>query len=216
MQYDSLNSSNPWMEIPLADYEQHMSHESVGQLSLLNSLTKKYLAKLKPATCLFMGIAGGNGLEHIDNSISKKVIGVDINQEYLDASFKRYHHKIESLQLLNLDITKDSKRICSADFIWAALVLEYAGIDKCLEFSNNNILKGGHFVVTVQSNNNLQSVSPTGVESVKKAGIIFGKVDPEEMLAKAGDAGYILVDEEINHLPNGKSFLTFDLVYQRN
>ena len=214
MQNDSLNSSNPWTTIPLTDYEQHMSHSSVGQLSLLNSLTKKYLAKLKPATCLFMGIAGGNGLEHIDNDISKNVIGIDINQEYLDVCFKRYHDRIDSLQLLELDITKDTNRICSADFIWAALVLEYAGIDKCLEFSNNNILRGGHFIVTIQSNNNLQSVSPTEVESVKKAGTIFNTVDPEVMLVKAKELGYALVDEQVNQLPNRKSFLTFDLIYQ--
>lgn len=214
MQNDLLNSNNPWMQIPIADYEQHMSHSSVGQLSLLNLLTKKYLEKLKPAICLFMGIAGGNGLEHIDNNISKKVIGIDINREYLDVCYKRYHDKIDSLQLLELDITKDTGHICSADFIWAALILEYAGIEKCLEFSKNNILRGGHFIVTIQSNNNLQSVSPTGVESIKKVELIFRPVDPEVMLIKTKESGYILVDREVNQLPNGKSFLTFDFVYQ--
>jgi SAM-dependent methyltransferase len=213
MQNDSRNS-NPWKQIPIADYEQHMSHSSVGQLSLLNSLTKKYLAKYKPATCLFMGIAGGNGLEHIDNDITKNVIGIDINPEYLDVAFKRYHDRIDSLQLLELDITKDTNRICTADFIWAALVLEYAGIDKCMEFSVNDILHGGHFIVTIQSNNNLPSVSSTGVESVKKAGLIFNAVDPDVMLAKAKELGYRPADEEVNQLPNGKSFLTFDFIYQ--
>jgi len=161
-----------------------------------------------------MGIAGGNGLEHIDKNITKNVIGIDINREYLDVCFERYNNRIDSLQLLKLDITKDTKPICCADFIWAALVLEYAGIDKCLEFSNNNIARGGHFIVTIQSNNNLQSVSPTGVESVKKAGIIFRAVDPKVMLVKAKELGYTLVDEEVNQLPNGKTFLTFDLMYQ--
>ena len=214
MQNDSLNDNNPWTEIPIADYERHMSHSSVGQLSLLNSLTKKYLTKIKPATCLFMGIAGGNGLEHIDNDISKNVIGIDINQEYLDVSFKRYNDRINSLQLLNLDITKNTNQICSADFIWAALILEYAGIDKCLEFSKNNTSPGGHFIATIQSNNNLQSVSPTGVESVKKAGLIFKTIDPEIMLVKAKEMGYSLIGDETNQLPNGKTFLTFDFIYK--
>jgi hypothetical protein len=212
MQNDSLNNSNPWTAIPIADYEQHMSHSSVGQLSLLNSLTKKYLAKIKPATCLFMGIAGGNGLEHIDNDISKNVIGIDINQEYLDISFKRYHDRIDSLQLLELDITKNTNRICNANFIWAALVLEYAGIGKCLEFSKNNISPGGHFIATIQSNNNLQSVSPTGIESVKKAGLIFKVIDPRIMLAKAKETGFTHIGSEENQLPNGKALLTFDFV----
>jgi hypothetical protein len=214
MQNDSLNNGNPWTDIPIADYERHMSHSSVGQLSLLNSLTKKYLTKIKPATCLFMGIAGGNGLEHIDNSISKKVIGIDINQEYLDVSFKRYNHRIEFLQLLNLDITKNTNQICSADFIWAALILEYAGIDKCLEFSKNNILSGGHLITTIQSNNNQQSISPTGVESVKKVELLFKSIDSEIMLIKAKEIGYTLIGDETNQLPNGKTFLTFDFIYK--
>jgi predicted TPR repeat methyltransferase len=210
MQNDSLNNSNPWMEIPIDDYEQHMSHSSVGQLSLLSSLTKKYLTKIKPATCLFIGIAGGNGLEHIDNDISKNVIGIDINQKYLDVSFKRYRDRIDSLRLLELDITKNTNQICSADFIWAALILEYIGIDKCLEFSKNNILPGGHFIATIQSNNNLQSVSPTGIESVKKAGLIFKVIEPKTMLDKAKVFGFTHIGSEENHLPNGKTLLTFD------
>src|ERR1700759_1353328 len=72
MQNNSSNK-NPWTEIPLTDYEQHMSDSSVGQLRLLNLLTKKYLTKIKPETCLFMGIAGGNGLEHVDNQVTKNV-----------------------------------------------------------------------------------------------------------------------------------------------
>jgi hypothetical protein len=212
MQNDSQNISNPWMEIPIDDYEQHMSHSSVGQSSLLSSLTKKYLTKIKPATCLFIGIAGGNGLEHIDNNISKNVIGIDINQKYLDVSFKRYHDRIDSLQLLELDITKNTNRICSADFVWAALVLEYAGIDKCLEFSKNNILPGGHFIATIQSNNNLQSVSPTGIESVKKAGLIFNSIEPSKMLDKAKETGFTYISSEENELPNGKTLLTFDFM----
>ena len=163
-----------------------------------------------------MGIAGGNGLEHIDNNISKYVIGIDINKEYLDVAFNRYRDKIDSLKLLELDITEETNQICRVDFIWAALVLEYAGIDKCLEFAYNNILHGGHLIVTIQANNNLQSVSPTEVESVKKTGTIFTAIDPEIMLAKSKEIGFTLVAQEANQLPNGKSFLTFDLMYHES
>jgi hypothetical protein len=214
MQKKSAPNPNPWTEIPLGDYEQHMSHSSVGQFELLNSLTEKYLIKLKPSAALFLGIAAGNGLEHIDNNITKHVIGIDINPEYLQVCFERYHDKIDSLQLLELDISKDAKRICSSDFVWAALIMEYTGIDKCLEFSKNNMPPGGHLIVTIQSNNNLQSVSPTGIETVKKAGSIFSAVDIETLLKKSKEMAYTSVEEEVNQLPNGKSFLTFDLMVE--
>ena len=66
-----MTNSNPWLDIPLEDYERHMSHELVGQSTLLNSLTKKYLENIKPESAIFLGIAGGNGLEHIDNHITR-------------------------------------------------------------------------------------------------------------------------------------------------
>jgi len=204
-----MTDINPWLEIPLKDYERHMSHHMVGQSLLLNSLTKKYLERTKPETVVFLGVAGGNGLEHIDGQYTKRVIGIDINQDYLDAAFKRYNDRIESLQLLNLDIVENPERICHADLIWAALVLEYTGTDKVLAFCENNIRRGGQLVISIQSNNNKASVSPTGIESVKKAGAIFSAIDPEGLTGKAAEAGYKLVGKEENELPNGKSIITF-------
>lgn len=207
---------NPWLHIPLEDYELHMSHHLVGQSTLLNALTKKYLAAIKPEDVIFLGIAGGNGLEHIDNQITKSVFGIDINQDYLDTAYKRYKESILTLQLVNLDITQHSERICKADLIWAALVLEYTGIDKALAFCSNNIRKEGHLVISIQSNNNKQTVSPTGIESVKKAGEIFSIVDPELLTSKTLENGYKLMGKEENILPNGKSIITFHFVAGRN
>jgi predicted TPR repeat methyltransferase len=208
--------SNPWIHIPLDDYERHMSHRLVGQAALLNALTKKYLDAIKPEAVIFLGIAGGNGLEHIDNQVTRSVYGIDINQDYLDTAFKRYKESIPTLQLLHLDITRHSESICKADLIWAALVLEYTGIDKALAFCSNNIRKEGHLVISIQSNNNKQTVSPTGIESVKKAGEIFSIVDPELLTSKISEYGYKLVGKEENMLPNGKSIITFHYVEGRN
>ncbi len=207
-----MTDTNPWLNIPLEDYERHMAHHMVGQSTLLNSLTKKYLDEIKPESAVFVGIAGGNGLEHIDNSISRTVIGIDINQEYLDTAYKRYGHSISSLQLVNLDIANHTESICRADFIWAALVIEYTGIDNALEFCINNIRKDGHLIVSIQSNNNSQSVSSTGIDSIKKAGEIFSVVNPEKLLSKSAEKGFKLIEKEENILPNGKSIITFHFV----
>ena len=204
--------SNPWLHISLEEYERHMSHHLVGQSALLNALTKKYLDSIKPETAIFLGIAGGNGLEHIDNQITENVYGIDINQDYLDIAFERYKERIPFLQLVKLDITQHSENICQADFIWAALILEYTGIDKALSFCANNIRKGGHMVISIQANNSIPSVSPTGIESIKKAGEIFSIVDPETMLNKAAENGNKFMDKEENILPNGKSIITFHFV----
>lgn len=207
-----MTDTNPWHKIPLEDYERHMSHPMVGQAMLLSTLTKKYLDEIKPGTVVFLGISGGNGLEHIDNSITKMVYGIDINPNYLKTAFARYEQTITSLQLLKLDIVKRPETICQADCIWAALVLEYTGIDQVLEFSANNLRKEGHLVVSIQSNNKGQTVSNTGIESIKQAGEIFSVVDPEILLQKAEAKGYILIEKEENILPNGKSIKTFHFI----
>jgi len=201
--------TSPWNEIPLEDYEKHMSHNSVGQLEVLNLLTKKYLNRIKPKTCLFLGIAGGNGLENIDNRITKKVIGIDINQSYLDKARERYAEIITSLELINFDITTNTSVFCKADFIWAGLVLEYTGIDKSLEFSINNLQREGNLIISIQSNNGVQSVSQSGIESVQKVGAIFQLIDSDVLIAKAIETGLKLIENEESFLPNGKSLKTF-------
>lgn len=200
---------SPWNEIPLEDYENHMSHNSVGQLEVLNSLTKKYLNKIKPRTCLFLGVAGGNGLEHIDNTITQNVIGIDINQGYLDKAKERYEEIITSLELIKFDITTDTKVFCKADFIWAGLVLEYTGIDKSLEFSINNLQRDGNLIISIQSNNGVQSVSQSGIESVQKVGSIFQLINPDILVQKAIKLGLKLIENEESFFPNGKSLKTF-------
>ena len=47
-----------------------------------------------------MGLPGGNGLEHVDTEKLNKVYGVDINQEYLTISKKRYENLSDTLDCL--------------------------------------------------------------------------------------------------------------------
>ena len=74
---------NPWEEISLSDYENHMKLDSVQQLQALNTLMKKQLNQYPAKSAMILGIAGGNGLEHVNSEKLEKVYGVDINTEYL-------------------------------------------------------------------------------------------------------------------------------------
>jgi len=182
---------NIWNKIPLEDYEFHMQHASVGQLQLLNSLTKKYLDKLNPKTAMFLGIAGGNGLEHINNKVTKEVIGIDINQAYLNQTAQRFKNQIPKLNLFKIDISSiKAKQITQSDFIWAALILEYVYTETCFEFIHNNIQENGYLVVTIQENNGVTSISQTGVETIKTAGQLFKIVQEVKLLSNAAKFGF--------------------------
>ncbi len=74
---------NPWQEISLADYESHMKLDSVQQLQAMNAIMKGQFTDFPVKIAMVLGVAGGNGLEHIDKRKYRKVYGVDINREYL-------------------------------------------------------------------------------------------------------------------------------------
>ncbi len=211
----SESKDHVWHQIPLDDYEKHMSHETVGQLQLLSHLTKTYLQDFQPETALFLGVAGGNGLEHIDPTITTQVFGVDINEKYLEACRLRLGEQLPNLQLRQLDITQSKEeQVCQADFVWVALVVEYTRIEPCLAFVKNNLKTGGKLIVTIQVNNGAVAVSPTGVESIKVAGDLFVLVDADELSKRAEDCGLVKQGFKEHFLPNGKSFKTF--VFERS
>ncbi|KIA86669.1 hypothetical protein [Flavobacterium sp. AED] len=92
------------------------------------------------------------------------------------------------------------------------MVLEYTGIDKALEFSINNLQTGGNLIVSIQSNNGVQSVSQSGIASVLKVGSIFQLVDPDILVIEAKKRGLRLIENEESFFPNGKSLKTFHFI----
>jgi uncharacterized protein (TIGR00369 family) len=204
---------NVWNRIPLQDYELHMKHETVGQLHLLNTLTKKYLEKVNPEIVMILGIAGGNGLEHINNCITKQVYGIDINQNYLNETRKRFQGQIPNLYLINLDISAGNNDIIAkANLIWAALIFEYVELESSFEFIDNNLEENGHLIVTIQENNGVSSVSQTGIETIKSTDKLFCNIAERELLSIADKFGFFRDDYEENILPNKKSLKTYSFV----
>jgi hypothetical protein len=82
--------SNPWEVIDLDDYENHMKLNSVMQLQVMNEMMKDQFYRYQGSTLMILGVAGGNGLNHIDPNRIQKVYGVDINDVYLQECVKRY------------------------------------------------------------------------------------------------------------------------------
>lgn len=58
--------SNPWEEIKLDDYENHMSMDGVFQLQAMNEMMKEQFSAYSVQSVMILGIAGGNGLEYIN------------------------------------------------------------------------------------------------------------------------------------------------------
>lgn len=70
--------NNPWEEIDLGAYENHMSLGNVFQLQTLNKMMKDQFYAHPVQSIMIFGVAGGNGLEHMDRQVFLKVYGVEL------------------------------------------------------------------------------------------------------------------------------------------
>ena len=117
---------NPWEEISLDDYENHMSLDSVRQLQTLNALMKEQFEAYPVHTAMVLGVAGGNGIEHVRPEKYRAVYCVDINEEYLQAVKERYARQ-SAVQCLRADLTEEADRLPAAELVIANLLIEYIG-----------------------------------------------------------------------------------------
>jgi hypothetical protein len=120
---------NPWEKIALSDYENHMRLDSVCQLQAMNAMMKDQLSRHPAETVMLLGIAGGNGLEHIDPRKVQTLYGVDINQKYLTACAERYPELKNTLVCIQADLTASVLELPPAELVIANLLVEYIGYE---------------------------------------------------------------------------------------
>ena len=120
---------NPWQEISLDDYENHMKLDSVMQLQTLDRMMKEQLNDYPVSSVMILGVAGGNGLRHVPTDRISKIYGVDINPRYLEETVARYGYMGETLECLCIDLCENLEELPQADMVIANLLVEYIGYE---------------------------------------------------------------------------------------
>jgi len=120
---------NPWEDIPLIAYENHMKLDSVMQLQAMNEMMKGQFYTYPISNVMIMGIAGGNGLEHIQKDKFKKVYGIDVNSSYLKEVICRYPNLDGILECLCINLIDEYDTLPKADMVIANLLIEYIGYE---------------------------------------------------------------------------------------
>src|SRR5689334_18142311 len=115
--------SNSWLDVPLDEYEGHMASAEVSQLPALSELFRCALDYCRPESVAVLGVAGGNGLEQIDPSVTKRIAGIDINQRYLDEVGRRFE-MTAGLELYRRDLTQPLHDVSPVAMVHAALIFE--------------------------------------------------------------------------------------------
>ena len=196
--------SDPWLSIPLADYEGHMGADNVQQLSALSDLFKRALDVCLPDSVAILGIAGGNGLEHANPATIKRIVGVDINPGYLDEVRRRFGTH-PSLELHCVDLSKDELRVAPVALVHGALFFEHAGVGRALDNALSMVSRGGTLSVVLQlPDREQQNVTPTSYPSMQTLAGSFAFVDVSHLRALVEHQGFRLLSEELRPLPTGK------------
>ncbi len=120
-----MTGLNPWSVVQASDYERHMGPAGVDQLGPLSSLFQEVVLATQPDRVLLVGCSTGNGLEHVDPSVTRRVVGVDVNLQHLGIARQRFFHLGPRLELYNADIVEFRSPPQSYDLVHAALVFEY-------------------------------------------------------------------------------------------
>jgi hypothetical protein len=197
--------SNPWLSIPLEDYEGHMSSPAVRQLTELASLFKKALHRCNPESVAVLGVAGGNGLEEIDPTTTNRIVGVDINPHYLDEVRQRFGH-LAGLELHCCDLSERNFNPPSVALVHAALLFEHAGTAVPLDNALSLVSSGGHLSVILQlPSKEEDSVAPTNYKSMQTLKPNFALIDITGFQRLLRQKGFQLVEEDTRHLPAGKA-----------
>lgn len=151
---------NPWKEIPLTDYESHMKLDSVMQLQAMNKMMKGQFDTYPISSVMIFGIAGGNGLEHIQKNRFEKVYGIDINSTYLQAVVQRYPELGDLLKCLCINLIDETDKLPKADMVIANLLIEYIGYE-CFQKAIKQVdPKYVSCIIQINIENNWVSDSP--------------------------------------------------------
>ena len=207
-----VKMKNPWEEIGLDDYENHMKLDSVKQLQTLNSMMKAQFDEYPVTTAMVLGVAGGNGLEHVYGGKYSTVYGVDINEKYLDAVAARFAGMTDSgvLKLLKADLISEPEKLPQAELLIANLLIEYIGYDA---FAKVVSAVNPRFVSCVIQINedvcNWVSDSPY-IHSFDKLEEVHHQMEENELVATMNAVGYSEKAKMKERLPNGKALVRID------
>lgn len=200
---------NPWEEIELSDYENHMKLNSVMQLQFLNEMMKNQFNVYPIKSVMILGVAGGNGLEHIDASKICRVYGVDINSKYLHECEVRYKNLSGVLECVCADLTDDNTVLPYADMLIADLLIEYIGYD-CFEHIVAKI-KPEYVSCIIQINTDDGFVSDSPYNYVfNNLNEVHHQIEEKYLAKLMIKTGYRLIAEKEQELPNSKKLVQLD------
>ncbi|HVW10753.1 MAG TPA: class I SAM-dependent methyltransferase [Bryobacteraceae bacterium] len=182
-----------------------MGPEGAAQLSALSELFRCAVATCLPQSVAVLGVAGGNGLENIEHTGVKRVVGIDINPRYLQRVEQRFGG-MAGLELHCADISRCAPGLEAVDLVHAALIFEHTGMEPALGNALSLVAPGGSFSVVLQLPASGESaVAKTSFASMQRLAPHFVFIDTGRFRGVMEDSGFVLAAEQTRTVNGGKS-----------
>lgn len=201
--------TNPWKEISLSDYENHMKLDSVMQLQSMNQMMKSQFDAYPVSSVMILGIAGGNGLEHIDKKKFQKIYGIDINEEYLKAVRERYAYISDILECRQLNLIEETDKLPRAELLVANLLIEYIGYGCFQRVVKQVQSRYVSCIIQINVDDSWVSDSPY-IHAFDDLDKIHHQMEENSLIQTLSDMKYKLIAQIEKPLPNGKKLVQLD------
>ena len=199
---------NPWLSIPLAEYEGHMALPEIGQAEMLAGELEFAVRQYFPKSVAVIGCAGGNGLDRLVESGIERIVGIDINPAYVETVRRRFRPRIPGLELHVADVQSMLPQIAPVDLIFAALILEYVDVPMTMRSFQKLCAPDGALVVILQAASpNVEKTSPSPYKSIQLLAPAMRLLDQGDVQERAIAAGFSLASSRVVSLRSGKDFV---------
>ena len=140
---------------------------------------------------MVLGVAGGNGLEHVRRDKYQTVYGVDINGDYLCAVSERYAGLSDVLKCLNL-------------------LIEYIGYDVFQRVIRKVNPEYVSCVIQINTDDKQWVSDSPYLHAFDRLDEVHHQLEGDILSAKLTEIGYSNILQTRTPLPNGKALLRMD------
>ena len=196
-----------------SDYEAYMGPGGIDELAPLSTIFAKVYGARRPRRMVVLGVATGNGLEHVDLHLTGRIVGVDVNLSYLAVARQRLRRLGAALELHCADVERVELDAGRFDLVHAALLLEFVDARVVVPRVASALAPGGAFAVVLQLPGG-PDVRASGYPSVRALGDRMRLVPPEELRALAEAEGLAERRAFVVPLPTGRHY--FIALYEKD
>jgi hypothetical protein len=198
--------TNPWLDIPEADYVGHMASPAVGQRQVLGCLVGEVLETVRPQCGPRPRLFNGQRIG-ICQSCRHFTRGRRRYQSEVSASSPRTPNPASEFDVRPGDVADVELEREAYDLVHSGLILEYVPWPVLLPRVAMALRPGGVLSVILQAPSaSSPAVTPTAFISLRTLASLFRFVEPTALVDAARGEGLNLTARHTEALPAGKSF----------